>query len=721
MIALFKNIHLDILMPHYILAAFILAVVLFTLVIYRRTNPIVSNLFRRLLIMLRMTTLLLMLLVLLAATLQLFLEKENRPILAVAIDNSASMAVIDKSGSRAEIVNHVLQSELFKSLDKKMDLKFYSFANAIQPLMLNQDSIQYIGDVTNIEKALESIKADNALQNLCGILIISDGVYNAGGNPVRTAGALGVPVHAVAVGSTEPPMDLAITRVEANTFCYVDKATPIRLTVHNAGFSSLTLPVSLKNDSGTILTETMIIPGSPSDQEIEISFTPRKIGRQKLTLSIPGQSGEQTRDNNQRTIYIDVLKSRLNIALIAGRLSVDISFLSRLLSTDRHTVDTFISNNSGGFYFGKSARDIDNADMLIFYDFPAQNTPRALIEQIIHLLEKKKLPLLVIPGKKTDTSELNRFRDFTPVASFVRLPREQSIYAHLSPIGETHPVMQVAEDAMMTQSLWSELPPVFSLYAAHQLAEDATVLAYSRANASSKSLAPLVLLRQNGSQKSAAILAYELWRWDLMMWGVNRTEDVYRTFLINLVRWLETNRSENLVQAEMDGPALKFGDAANISISVFDENLNPVDDAEVSIELRSKRGQMEIPAPSTGEGKYAVSIQLPQPDDYEAIVSAAKGGRHLGQDTLIFSVGQYSAELADLQAQPAVLRSLARTTGGAFSAADSAEALADQINGVATHTPVTIERELWNAKIILALILLFLTLEWYLRKRKGML
>ena len=721
MISSLKNFHIDLSIVAPIFIVLILVAAIFTVIIYRRTNPIISTILKSMLIVLRAAALVLLLLVLFEATVQLFFEKKNAPILAVAVDNSASMTIKDNSGSRAGQVKNILQNDIFPSFNKKFDVKYYSFSNTTVPLAnVINDSLQFIGDATNIQETLESIKVDNVSQNLSAILLISDGVYNAGGNPIRTAEALGVPVHSIAVGSAEPITDLAITEVVANPFCYVDQSTPIRLKIHNSGFSKITLPVSLQSNGTTIVAETTTIPDSPSDKEIILDFTPTETGRQKLVLSIPAQADEQTLENNQRTLYIDVFKSKLKIVLIAASLSPDISFLKRLLTTDRYQVATIIQKRAGEFYKRDPAADLENADMFIFYDFPTNDSGADFTDELFQILEKNRQPILFISGKRISWAKLEKFSNYSPVASATRLPREQLVFAQLSPLGETHPVMQVATEAALARSLWSELPPVFTSFSAQQLAAGATVLAYSRPSANSRQLSPLIILGTNGAHKSAALMAHELWRWDLMMWGINRSEDVYRTLLINLARWLETNKSEDLVRVEMEKTNYSYGDAVNMRISVFDENLNPVSDAEVAIQLEKGEWRREYSALSIGDGKYSFLIQPPIPGDYEALVSASQGERKIGDHVSLFSVGEYSAELADLQAQPAVLRGLSRATGGFFTSPDSVNLLAEHVHGAATVTPVTRENELWNNRIILALILVLLTSEWFIRKRKGM-
>ena len=115
-------------------------------------------------------------------------------------------------------------------------------------------------------------------------------------------------------------------------------------------------------------------------------------------------------------------------------------------------------------------------------------------------------------------------------------------------------------------------------------------------------------------------------------------------------------------------------------------------------------------------------MQAPHPGDYKAIVRAFMDNQQVGEETILFSVGEYSAELTDLQAQPTVLQSLSRVTGGQFVTPDSAQKLLTTMHGEKTITPISLESELWNNKILLVLILFFLTVEYtgYVFPRKHL-
>jgi len=329
----------------------LLIAIVFSIFIYRRTNPIVPTFLRLLLTTIRAATLLLLIFIVFETILNFRFEKNNPPILAIAVDNSASMSITDSDGARPEIIKNVLSDDFTNRLADKFDLKYYTFSSDIKSFSPQRgDTLNFLGDATNISSSLEKIKADNVVENLTNILLISDGNYNDGGNPVRYAEELNVPIYTIGIGSDEPMMDIAIIDVNANPFTYAKQSTPIQITVRNTGYNRINVPIELEQDGQNIERQTIELAAAPSEKTVTLNYTPSTVGRQKLDLSIPAQSGEHLTENNKRSFYIDVFKSKLNILLIAGAVSPDISFIKRILQNDRYDVQSLIHKKNGQFY-----------------------------------------------------------------------------------------------------------------------------------------------------------------------------------------------------------------------------------------------------------------------------------------------------------------------------------------------------------------------------------
>jgi len=715
----------------WLLLAAILLIIAYTLSIYRKTNPIVSAIVRGLLISTRILAISCLLLVIFEATLGLSFTRSEPPVLAIAVDNSASMAVQDKEGARSERIRNTLRDDNLTQLEKKFSLKFYGFSDQAQELAPQDlDSLRFRGDVTDISGSLEFIKGELAEENLAGILLLSDGNYNQGGNPIRYASEIGVPIYSIGIGSNETKPDLILSDLEANPFAYVNEPTPLNVAVRSLGLGEQRTTLALRNEQKTISSQIVTIPPSPSEIQVPIRYVPEAPGRQKLFIEMTPIAGEQTIENNKRTVYIDVLKSHLQVLLLAGKASPDISFLRRHLSaSDRYEVHTIVEKADGTFYrfpaTSTLADHLQDVDLFVLCDFPTNRTSNDLLGRLSAAVKAQTKPVLFILGKETAPQKLGDLQQFLPVMGKSQNANEIQVYPQLSPSAQNHPIAQIAAEGSSLAAAWSQLPPVFSTNVFSQFWPNSEILVYAvPANISpaqkEASRKPLLLVRSDGAQKSAALLAYGIWRWDLLMWGIGNTDDMFSQLVNNLLRWIESTKADELIRIEIEKTNFHYGEPVEIRVEVFDDKHQPVSNAEVKVQLKHEKVQDEFLATRTGDGKYHLTMHPEQPGDYAISVSAQEGNRKLGETTALFSMGEYSKELADLRVQEALLRNVSASSGGKYISADSLPELGRTITGEARSVNESKEIEVWNNPKTLLAIILLLSAEWFVRKRKGM-
>src|SRR5205814_10165683 len=81
-------------------------------------------------------------------------------------------------------------------------------------------------------------------QSIDGVVVVSDGVVNAGEDPAAAARALGVPVHAVTIGHPGA-RDRAVLEVESSTRVRVGEATPVRVRLATTEPAGSLVPVRI--------------------------------------------------------------------------------------------------------------------------------------------------------------------------------------------------------------------------------------------------------------------------------------------------------------------------------------------------------------------------------------------------------------------------------------------------------------------------------------------
>jgi len=706
----------------YLLIAAVL-VAAFTIFIYRRTNPVVPAGIRYTLIALRILSLAILLLLLFESTARWILTEKKPPILAVAIDTSASMGLRDARDDRPAQIRRLAKDLLPASLPDPLQTKFYRFAGDVREIGQSAiDSLTFNGDATDISSSLEAIRGQLQDQNLAAMLLVTDGNYTDGGNPLRYASEMDVPLHVLGVGDSHPRPDLSIARIEANAIAFAGESTPVHVSIHSQGFARMRTRAVLRDESGEIENWMLPIRANPDDSTLIFSYKPAKAGRQKLVAEVSALPGEISGENNRKTVYIDVLKSHLQVLVLAGLVSADISFLrNQLQGSGRFDLRVLAQDAGGAFTGDRSSRtaldSLDQYDLFVWQNFPTARTARSVLSRLQESLQKRPRPLVLFAGEDTDWPALAPFSSLLPMEPRVVDGGEMQVLPQLSPAGRSHPIMQIPGRDL---SVWNLLPPVFLRHQLQSTWPDAEVLAYARpAYGNAATNCPLVVVRSSG-QKSVAVMAYDLWRWHLMMAGIGNDDEVYYHFINQLIRWLQIERNTELIRLQLDKPVYRFGETINVDAYVLDAQFKPIDGARARLVLGRGKEEEEFDLTPAGNGKYTVALRPDRAGDYALSLTVEENGQLIGTAKTQMTVGEYNRELSELTMQEPLLLGLAQSSGGRFAPIDSAAKVIRAINGKTKFEPRQRDIELWNRATTLAAIILLLTAEWFLRKRKGM-
>ena len=692
----------------------IVAIVAATLY-YRQTNPIVSRPLQITLTFLRAAALLLVLLVIYEWTLGWQYYQKDPPLIAVAIDNSASMSVTDLQGARPAKIDSVLKS-LYQNSWNDLEPRFYTFGNNVEPLSGLQDSLQFKQDGTNISAALQELYTLHAQENLNGIILITDGNYNQGNNPVRTAAELGVPVYPMGIGSTQSMPDLSVSDVQFNAFAYVGEETPVKISISNKGFTQQTRQLELLTGDSVLATKPIRFSSSPSDQSLDIPLTLDQPGRHKIVARLNAFDKEITAANNQQTFYINVLKSRINILLVAGSPSADISFIRNSIGDiERYQVSVIEQQPNGQFFDpDQSLQNLDKMDMFVLYGYPNPQSNDMIFQQIKELIDRQPTAFFLHPN--SDTKRLNAIPALP--ADQLTLPSPPiTIYAAPTPMGRTHPILFLEEQEDSRVPDWLELPPVFFRHPGVRPKSDAMVLLSGKSSDSNPQEHPIIIVREERN-KSLLVTAYDLWRWKLLLTDKD-IPSPFNSLFGNMIRWLETEQTDDLVRIETMQDQFQFGEPITARIAVNNPNFQPVDSAVVICEL-SLNGKVleEKIAPPQGNGTYTFQSIPNQPGDYKLRAVASIQGQQLGTASSLLTVGQYNKEYTEVRLQEALLQTLAMETNGMYI--DSLAGFSS-LEGKNRFKLIKKEREIWNLGWTLLVIIAILSVEWFIRKQKGML
>jgi hypothetical protein len=708
-------------------AAWILLVLLigcgvaFSVFAYRHTVPDISRGRRAALVALRSTAIAILIFVLFEPVLNLLHIDTLEPRIALLMDDSRSLTIADPSGLRSGQVRSFISGPDAGALRGAGALSAFRFAGRTVELgSLKPDSMTFSGGETDIEGALRHVRKQLAEQNLRAVVLVSDGVSTTGRNPLHAAEALGVPVYTIGVGDSAEQTDIFIGGIIANDIAYIESVLPIDVTVRATGAQDANVQVTLRDGGNVVDRKPLQIHAGNGEYPVRFSYTPKEEGMRKMTVEVTPIPNELTPKNNRRSFFIKVLKSRMNIVMLAGAPSPDVSLVEQALSKDRNiTVSSFIQK-LGPVWYGNAPTEktFTDADCILLIGYPDAQSSDQVLQQVRNAVEKSSKPLFIIFSRDLDLAKLRRHLDaWLPVEVVQDRREEMQASFVLHPDQKRNPITASG----LPNDVWDRLPPLFKTEASYKARAGSQTLATLRISGIAFN-EPMLAQRRLGSSKTLLLTGYGLWRWQLAY-------DVYdgrvpEILIANAIRWLTTREDNKRFSVKPARESFDSGEPIEFTGQVYNESLEPVSDAVVNLKVKGEQMEREMSLSPLGAGRYAGTLEGLPEGDYTFSGTATVNSSAPLTDAGRFTVGEQNAEFIETRMNNALLRQIAARTGGRYFAVNSTAGLVEAIKSSRDFIPVErtqrTDIQLWNLAYLLALAVLLFGAEWFLRKRAGM-
>jgi len=690
---------------------------------YTRTTPQLSPGSRILLSGLRTIGIVFLALALFEPVLRQVRSEESRPGVVIAIDESASMALQDGQGARQTTRDAVV--DLLRDRAEE-DWVFVGFSDNVREAD-PADTFAVDGVRSDISRVLQWSTNVPVDERPGAILIITDGQINAGETPIGAAAALGIGVYSIGIGDTVVPTDAAVSGLLVPGVTVVNDPTPVSVVVSSTGYAGRAVELVLFEEDRVVDQDTTILPIDGVRTTAEFTWTPSAVGERKLSVRLSPLEGEATAANNITQDFVDVRKAKRVVYVVAGAPSPDVSFVIRALQKDPNVeVRTSIQKRGGEWYDRKPMpADVAEAELCVVIGFPIASSPADAVAAVAEAA-RRGTGLLFIPSRDVEYGRLGPLEDYLPFAVAASRPTEFRATPDVQRGTTADPILKVT-GTDRDQELWNTLPPIYRTETFVTPRPGASVLATLKVN--NVPLAePLLLKREQDRRRSIAVMGYGLYRWELLGEGPQASRgaqpvEVFASFIGNAASWLAVKDDERRVEIRSSREFYGAGEHILFKATVLDESLAPIDDADVRVTLNDTTSREIVLAP-LGGGRYRADAGPLPPGDYRYTGLAARQRQKVGDDQGRFSVGELSLEEAALTMNNDLLSGLALTTGARFGVADSAEQVIEALMNDPRLRPVASTREsdttLWHTPWPLVIALGAFSLEWFTRKRRGL-
>lgn len=691
----------------------LILIVVYSIFVYRFTLPPVSKFNKGILTLLRSLALILLLFIFFEPVLTLIKKQILTPLNYFFIDNSKSITIKDGTD---RVSNLSSVTEILNSASINGEKYFYSFASDVHSI--NNDSLNKLNfneSSTDFSKIFSKI--NQIENNIASITIISDGVITQGSTPIYSAEKIGVPVFTVGIGDSSKKNDIEIKNVINNEFIYSETPTTILATILNKGFAGKTTQISLYENSHLVEQKSVTLDQSGVNS-VSFDYTPKQSGEKKLSIRINSIQGESNSLNNQKVFYVDVLSNKINVLLIAGSPSSDLTFIKNTLTSDNNMrVNTLTQITPGNFLEANANAKLDSADIIYLLGFPTNSTSEDFLNRLANKLENKSTPFFLLLSGDVDIRKLNKINNFLPVSVSLIDKNYLSVQPDIQIAEIDNPIVQ-----NNSGSEWNNLPPINQSIVTLSVKPESKVISKVKNNNQPRNN-PLVVSRNFGSKRSVVLIGKDIWKWKLQT--ANKNLNLFDNFIISSTRWLNAPDDQNKVRIKTSKKIYSSGEVVEFSAQVYDESFNPVNEAEVKVIITGQIEKEEIVLNSIGAGLYEGTVSLNKNGDYNFSGSALLNNKSLGSDNGSFNIGDIDIEMTETRMNFEFLNQLSNQTNGSFFLPTEINSLITKLNETnktATKEKLsTSEIRLWSDEWLLIIVILLFALEWFLRKRSGML
>ena len=738
---------------------------------YRRKRAGLPERTFRMLVGLRVLAIGVIVVFLLQPVLRLVRTEATQAVVAVVLDASESMSIRDAADDRTRLEAAVdlladRPQALLDRLAGAQSVRLFTFGAVTAEL---EDAGRLAGvradrKATAIGDALREVAARVPRKDLGGIVLLTDGVSTRGDDPEAVARSLGVPVFPVALGGRVGEKgrfwDVGIARVPRSPRLIVNNEAAVGLSIVHAGLDRFTaaerrLRVRLFEGKEELASEAVALPAEDGEQEVELTFTPRRLGLHRLRAAVDSLPGEIVTENNERTFTVQVTDPRIRVLIVEGVVRSEYRFLRRVLESDPNLEVTGVVKLSGNRFMqqgvdpgvdlsrGLPAAGADYAkfDVIVLGDIGRDEFSGVQLEYLKDFVAGGGALAALGgyhafgPGGYADSP----LADLLPVT--MGGERDGQVDGAFVPVltsaGRSHPIFRGTEELFDAPDERTKLDGATRVTGAKPGAQ---VLAVHDTERVGGRPMPVVAVQRYAGGRVMAVTADTTWKWMFQVEGRGMDSPYYR-FWRQAVRWLAGRTDEEpppgqLVSAWTPRAEYEPGAAVLLKARVRTADGQPEQGVQLEVrieypiplkrvtpggeEVVEKSVLVQLEPQPLSPGDYQLPWQPPATGLYRASAAARRGDEELGTAEFEFVVGRAATEFERVDVDEAMLRQLAGQSGGAYHTLATAGRIPDELEERRRLVARRHEVNLWNAPWCLALFLACVTAEWVVRKRHGL-
>ncbi len=626
------------------------------------------------------------------------LKKITRnPLIVVAVDNSASVKSNPDSVQTIAGIQE-LRNQLKNKAGADFTLVEYSFGEETR-LLENSDFSDKKSDYSQM---LSTITNNHFNENIGALIVTGDGIYNQGKNPVNLLSEVSFPVYTVGVGDTSEVTDARIQDIRVNRTSFSGNRFPVEIDSRYTKLKGKSLKLTISTNGQEVASTIVTPPNENYFHTQEFVLEAGTPGLKRFTVTTAIVENERNTRNNQSVFVINVLDKKQKILILSDGPHPDIGAI-------KYTLDQQTTYDVSVFTEEPYPSALTDYNLVIFNQLPTTGKSMA---EILNQAVKNRIPTFFIVGNKTFIPQLNALGAGVTIKPLAGTGEEAQ--AVINPVFAS---FTLSDDL---KEMIPRFPPLQVAFADYET-DPSLIPLFNQRIMNIETAKPLLVAGSLNGRKTGFIFGEGIWRWRLYNYSANLNQTLFNELVNQLVQYLALRQNEDNFVVTFK-PVYAETDEIILNAEVYNDVFERIATEEVKIVISNAAGEeFDFVFDVRGKDYFLNAGHLPV-GDYSFSATVALAGKTF-TETGVFTVTPVNLENTDLQANHKILYQLAEGSGGKFYNLQQTDEMISEIMKsnrlVATSYFQEMVNELLNLKWIFAVILILLSVEWFLRKFWG--
>lgn len=621
----------------------------------------------------------------------------EKPIIIMAMDNSASVGI----GSDSAALRENLRKDwirLEESLGNEFEVRPFLFGDKVAEGTRPSFTEKY----TDASLLMQDLEARFVNRNVGALLFATDGLFNRGSNPAFGRESYAYPVYAIALGDTAPQRDVKISHLYYNRISYLGNEFPVEVVVQAHGYQGQALRLEVRSGGERIQSHT-VTPGSEAySTTLSLRLKADAPGVRKYAFVLETMEGEVSDANNRQEAFVEILDARQKVLILAHAPHPDITALRQAIEANEN-YEVSVEMVEG------SQANPEDYNLIILHQLPSRAHP---IREMLDRIKLRDIPLWLILGQQSYLPAL------TSLETGLVLRDVQKGFNDARAFTDGNFSLFTLPPNWVERA--GDYPPLSVPFADYEARGNLQTLFYQDIG-KVKTPYPLLTFRHQGGQRLAVLTGEGIWRWRLHHFRMYGDHSGFDRLISQSVQYLSqrADKSRFRVLAEYTYPenvpvtmeAELYNEAYEL-VNEPDVSLNLVDDSARTYPLNFSRKGMA----------YSLDAGVLRPGNYNYSAEVLYGGEKLAQSGS-FSVSPVVVEMMQTRADHSPLHLMASNSGGQVVYPDDMMQLLQMLESKDEIKTVVSQKKIYSEiihlKWIFALLLLLLTFEWFFRRWLG--